>query len=617
VTASPTTSDDQDAVIQFLSDPASYGAYGEVERIDTHCSIVFLTEDHAYKLKRAIRYASLDYTTRELRQTACETEIVLNRRTAPELYVGVRSINRGPSDALKFGGEGPELDHVVVMRRFAQSDLFDRMAQTGTLTSELMHALGEAVARLHLIADNTTPQHGGAEAIRRVIADNDRELAKVAAELDGAAVGALSSRARTALDGLAALLDRRRNAGRVRRCHGDLRLANICLYAGQPTLFDCIEFSDEIGCIDVLYDLAFLLMDLQMHGRGDFGNAVFNAYLDLAPETEGLRALPLFLALRAATRSYALAGSAGRRTDPQEAARLLAFARRHIDAGIEFLAPQHPAPGARILRLDPSREGIWGLASATLAAGCSILVEGVLTKAADQTEAVELASCLGVSLLRFWAGKLPPHLDGRLWRTLDADPDALAAFAKAGTLEGVVSVRAGPRSMRHRVANASMRWIAGTPAMRLTEFRTLSVTLPPHDGEGLLGLPAGPARGIVLFAHGSGSSRLSPRNAFVAEALQHVGIATLLFDLLTDQEAAARANVFDIPLLADRLDQAATWVLLLLGVTYLWGSSVRAPAPRRRSSRLPNARMCGPSSAVVDALISPEMRWRKSTHRHC
>ena len=96
--------------------------------------------------------------------------------------------------------------------------------------------------------------------------------------------------------------------------------------------------------------------------------------------------------------------------------------------------------------------------------------------------------------------------------------------------------------------------------MSSSEFRTLSVTLPPHDGEGLLGLPAAPARGIVLFAHGSGSSRLSPRNAFVAEALQRAGIATLLFDLLTDHEASSRANVFDIPLLADRLDQAATWV---------------------------------------------------------
>jgi putative phosphoribosyl transferase len=105
-----------------------------------------------------------------------------------------------------------------------------------------------------------------------------------------------------------------------------------------------------------------------------------------------------------------------------------------------------------------------------------------------------------------------------------------------------------------------MRQTVGTLAMRSTEFRTLSVTLPPHDGEGLLGLPATPARGIVLFAHGSGSGRLSPRNAFVAEARQRAGVATLLFDLLTDQEAGNRANVFDIPLLAHRLGHAATWL---------------------------------------------------------
>ena len=96
--------------------------------------------------------------------------------------------------------------------------------------------------------------------------------------------------------------------------------------------------------------------------------------------------------------------------------------------------------------------------------------------------------------------------------------------------------------------------------MPTTECRTVPVSLPPHGGEGLLGLPAAPACGIVLFAHGSGSSRFSPRNTLVAAALQHAGLATLLFDLLTDDEAASRANVFDIPLLAERLDQAATWV---------------------------------------------------------
>jgi putative phosphoribosyl transferase len=97
-------------------------------------------------------------------------------------------------------------------------------------------------------------------------------------------------------------------------------------------------------------------------------------------------------------------------------------------------------------------------------------------------------------------------------------------------------------------------------AMAIARCRTVSVTLPPHGGEGLLGLPAGQAKGVILFAHGSGSSRLSPRNASVAESLQQAGLATLLFDLLTDAEAVQRSNVFDIPLLADRLMQTAQWI---------------------------------------------------------
>ena len=328
--------DDQRTVVAFLSDPASYGGQDEVIRISTHCSIVFLTGDRSYKLKRAIRYASLDYTTRALRQAACEAELVLNRRTAPDLYLAVQSINQASAGTIAFDGPGVPLDHVVVMRRFAQADLFDRMADADRLTPELMHRLGEEVARLHLAAE-ITPTRGGSEALRQVIADNDRELAKVARELDGAAVGMLRRRTRTRLDELADLLDRRRLEGKVRRCHGDLRLANICLYRGRPTLFDCIEFSDEIGCIDVLYDLAFLLMDLRLRGRDDLAKFVLTAYLEMMPETDGLQALPLFLGLRAATRSYALAGSASRRSDPEEAARLLRDARRHIQAGVEFL----------------------------------------------------------------------------------------------------------------------------------------------------------------------------------------------------------------------------------------------------------------------------------------
>ena len=453
-------------VIDFLSDPASYGVQGDVERIETHCSIVFLAADRAYKLKRAIRYASLDYTTRELRQAACEAELVLNRRTAPELYLGVRSINRDPSGALGVRRPAPALDHVVVMRRFAQSDLFDRMAQTGEADAGADASSWAKPWRACIWLPRERRADGGSEAIRRVIADNDRELAKVAAELDGAAVRhpeqPRAERSSIGWPRCSTDAATRAACAAVMAICGSPTSASM---RGRPTLFDCIEFSEEIGCIDVLYDLAFLLMDLELRGRADLGNAVFNAYLDLAPETDGLRALPLFLALRAATRSYALAGSAGRRADPQEAARLLAFARRHIDAGIAFLAPQrstadcpgrgdpelertelaaalaghaHPAPGARVLHPASSDQSTWAVASATLSAGCSVLVEGAFTDAVDRAAAVELGSGLGVSLLPFWVGTLPANLDARLWRPLDASQSTWALSEQRAQLQGIV-----------------------------------------------------------------------------------------------------------------------------------------------------------------------------------
>jgi len=454
------SADDQDAVLAFLADPVSHGTpVGGMERIETHCAIVFLAGDRAYKLKRAIRYSSLDYTTRELRRAACEAELLLNRRTAPELYLGVRSINRDANGGLAFDGPGAALDYVVVMRRFAQSDLFDRLAETGRLTPELMHDLGQAIARFHLAAE-IAPEFGGSDAIRRVIADNERELGLVAPALDGVTVETLGGRAHLALDTVAELLDRRRTDGKVRRCHGDLRLANICLWEGRPTLFDCIEFSDEIGCIDVLYDLAFLLMDLQLRGRGDLGNAVFNAWMDLAPETDGLLVLPLFLALRAATRSYALAGGAQRRANPRQAARLLAQARHHVHASIDFLPPRHavliflggysdpdrtdlaamfaaqttPVPGARILRLAPTGEAAWRTANDVLAAGCSVVIEGAFTDAAERQRAADMASRLAVPSHGFFLGAPPVGQDTRLWQSLDASGGALAALASAAPL---------------------------------------------------------------------------------------------------------------------------------------------------------------------------------------
>lgn len=327
--------------VAFLADPASYGdGRTPVTQVATHCSVVFLVGEHAYKLKRAIRFASVDYTTPARRARACRAELVLNRRTAPALYLGVRAIVRAADGRLGFDGAGEAVDHVVVMRRFAQRDRFDRMAEDGRLTHELLRTLGHTVARFHLAAP-ASRGFGGAHGLRAAVEENHRELLRVAKPLRttgmSLALPVLRGRTLAALEALAPVLDRRRDTGEVRRGHGDLRLANICLFRGRPTLFDCLEFDEALGTIDRLYDLAFLLMDLHMRGGAALAASVFVSYQEIAGDPEARAVLPLFLSVRAATRSYALAGKALRETDANLAAQRVAEARRHLAAAHCFL----------------------------------------------------------------------------------------------------------------------------------------------------------------------------------------------------------------------------------------------------------------------------------------
>jgi len=172
------SSDDQQAVIAYLSSPDSYGGnVVTVDRLSTHASLIFLAGDHAFKLKRAVKYPYLDFSTPELRRRACEAELALNRRTAPELYLAVRSINREPDGSLAFDGSGAVLDWVVVMRRFDQSGLFDRLAVDGALTGPLMTELADRIAAFHDAAERM-PDGGGSAGIAEVLAINETALAR-------------------------------------------------------------------------------------------------------------------------------------------------------------------------------------------------------------------------------------------------------------------------------------------------------------------------------------------------------------------------------------------------------------------------------------------------------
>jgi uncharacterized protein len=376
----------QEEIVAFLSTGASYGRpAAKVDRIETHCSIVFLVADRAYKLKRPVLFSSLDYSTLERREAACRAELTLNRRTAPELYLAIHAIRRREAGGLAFDGDGPILDWVVAMRRFDQADLLDHFAEVGRVTADMASAMADEIARFHETVERVSG-FGGAAGLRAAIERNRHDQHTMDEILDHEAVEALYRASIGALDRVGSLLDRRHDEGWVRRCHGDLRLANLCLVDDQPTLFDAIEFCDEISCIDVLHDLAFLLADLHHRGFEMLANVIFNRYLDVTRDDGGLAALPLMVSVRAGTRAYALAGAMLRQTRRCEA-KHRATALSYLDLASSLLAAAaprviavggvgggtksallrgiamsfRPAPGARILTSTAARRRLLDL----------------------------------------------------------------------------------------------------------------------------------------------------------------------------------------------------------------------------------------------------------------
>ena len=416
-------------------------------------SLVFLAGERAYKLKRAVKLPYLDFSTADLRREFCAAELALNRRTAPTLYLSLRRLARDATGAVCFSDKEPAVDWVVVMRRFDQALLFDALAQKGELDRRLMDALADHIAAFHEAAERHLDQ-GGPAAISDIAETNHRCL--VESPQAGFAAERVDSIGEKWHQGVAAvveLLENRRAAGKVRRCHGDLHLRNICLLDGEPTLFDCLEFSELLASIDVLYDLAFLVMDLERRGLAPLANRVLNRYLDRTGEDDGLAAMPLFLSLRAGIRAHVAATTAAR-TGGSQAPELAAEARRYLDLAHLLLEPRPRRlvaigglsgsgkstlaaslapelglrPGARLLRSDVTRKLLLGAAPETrlpaaayapdvtrrvyaalrekaataLAAGYSAIIDAVSLRPAERRSFAEIACKAGVPFAGFW-----------------------------------------------------------------------------------------------------------------------------------------------------------------------------------------------------------------------
>jgi aminoglycoside phosphotransferase family enzyme/predicted kinase len=483
--------DDQRETIAFLSASSTHGG-ADVERIETHASIVFLAADRAWKLKRAVRYDFLDFSTASRRGTLSHAEFEINRRTAPELYLRVVPVTRAADGRLALGGPGAPVDWVIEMRRFDQEALFDRLAAGHALDLGLMAPLARAIARLHRGADVRRDQ-GGVAGMAWIVDGNAGDLGRASAGVIGqAACDQLHVETRAALDRTADRLEARRSAGFVRQCHGDLHLGNIVLFHGVPTLFDGIEFNDRLSCIDVAYDVAFLVMDLRKRGLMRHANSVWNAYLRETADFESATLLPLFLSCRAAVRAKTSLAAAELESDAARREVLHETAREYFRLAVEMIRPPAPlviaigglsgsgksvlaqalapdtgpAPGAVILRSDEVRKSLFGVApesrlgaeaysdevsrrvygelaqraAIVVSAGQAVIVDAVFLRSRDRTAIEDRARQIGVPFAGLWLDAPESVLAHRVTRREGDASDADASVVRAQIGKPVDSV---------------------------------------------------------------------------------------------------------------------------------------------------------------------------------
>jgi aminoglycoside phosphotransferase family enzyme/predicted kinase len=474
----------QERVFAFLTDPKQHPF---VHRIDTHAASVFLEGARALKIKRAVRFPFLDYSSLAKRKAACDEELRINRRFAPKIYHRVVPITRAENGSLSLDGNGTPVEYAIEMTRFDERQTIDHLAEAGPLDPGLVDAIADAVAASHAAAPRAD---GGSwtASIPHLIQGNStalHALGRFPGSFAPAAIDDLDSASQAAFARVKNLLDARGRSGFVRRCHGDLHLANIVLIDGKPVLFDAIEFDEAIATVDVLYDLAFPLTDFLRYGQPEAANRLLNRYLAVTPpeNTQALAALPLLMSIRAAIRAHVVLARLKRAGSADKTA-IAATSRRYFDLAYTLIHPPAPVliavgglsgtgksvlargiaplipplPGAVVLRSDVLRKQFFGLgetdklpasayepeinvgiyealvdgAAKILSQGHSVVVDAVYAKEEERHAIREVARKAGVPFAGFF---LVADLATRQARITGRRADASDATAEVAAIQ--------------------------------------------------------------------------------------------------------------------------------------------------------------------------------------
>jgi aminoglycoside phosphotransferase family enzyme/predicted kinase len=343
-------------LVRGLLDPRAYPHAGQVEHLETHISHVFLTGAHAYKIKKPLDLGFLDFSTLDQRRTFCEEEVRINRRLAPDLYLAVVPI-AGPVDAPRVEGDGEPIEYAVKMRQFAQDGLLENVLERGELTAQLIDALAAEVAAFH----GSVPRapaggpYGGVQGIVGPAQQNFEQLAPLLrTDEDRALLDHLRLWTDRQSQALGPRLERRQRDGFVRECHGDLHLGNMVLIDGRVRIFDAIEFNPALRWIDVISEIAFVVMDLAARGRDDLGSRFVNAYLEHTGDYAGVRMLRYYVVYRALVRAKVAAmraaqpglSEAQRHALAQKCSLHLALAQRTASPPLPVLVIHHGLSGS-------------------------------------------------------------------------------------------------------------------------------------------------------------------------------------------------------------------------------------------------------------------------------
>ncbi|HEU4592732.1 MAG TPA: AAA family ATPase [Steroidobacteraceae bacterium] len=439
----------------------------EVRLVETHISWVLLTGEYAYKLKRPVHYPFVDLRAPEHRAFLCEEEVRLNRRFAPELYLGVCPVV-AKDGGLRIGGDGPAVEHVVRMRQFDRKEELDRLIEAGEVAPPELEAFGRELALIHARLPLVGAQPWGTfERVSGLLRANLAECRQSAGKFGTAAqVDAASAVLEAHLRSLEPRIAARR-AQRIRECHGDLHARNLVRWQGRLAAFDCLEFEPAFRWIDVADEVAFLWMDLIARHRRDLATAFLRGYLDESGDHELCRLLPLYGGHRALVRAKvaALEGSAAQHRDYLDCARELLSPRppRLIamsgfsGSGKSWLARQlAPRLDALHLRSDVERKRLAGLkptahshsrvgedlysseasarvyehlarcADAALSGGIAVIVDATFARRAERARFAELARSHGGALTVIFCDAPLPVLQARIAQR-ERTPDASEA----------------------------------------------------------------------------------------------------------------------------------------------------------------------------------------------